>query len=72
MALNKNRLKDKIKAAFKTEQNENNDHEAALDRIADKLADCIVEEIKELKINYTNGLAAPNGAVTGSINATIT
>lgn len=49
MALNKTRLKDKIKAAFKAEQAEQVDHEMALDRIAEKLADCIVDEIKELK-----------------------
>lgn len=71
MALNKLRLKGSIKSAFRAEQTEELDHEAALDRIAEKLADCIIDEIKELKINYTGGLVAPNGAVTGAINGTI-
>ncbi len=71
MALDSNRLKAKIKEAFEAEQNEQNDHNTALDRIADKLAQAIVEEIKQLRINYSNGLLAPNGAVTGTINASI-
>lgn len=71
MALDSNRLKAKIKEAFEAEQSEQNDHNSALDRIADKLAQAIVEEIKQLKINYNNGLLAPNGAVTGTINASI-
>lgn len=72
MALNKNRLKAEIKAAFTAEQEETTDPLAALDRIAEKLANCIVDEIKELNINYTSGLSAPNGPVSGNINATIT
>lgn len=72
MALNKERLKLKIKEAFRAEQTEEESHEAALDRIADALASCFIEEIKEIKINYQSGLFAPNGAVTGSINASIT
>ena len=71
MALNKDRLKGKIKDAFKAEQTEELDHEAALDRIAEALASCIVDEIKEIKINYQNGLASPSGAVTGTFNASI-
>lgn len=71
MALDSNRLKAKIKEAFEAEQQEQNDHNTALDSIADKLAQAIVEEIKQLRINYSNGLLAPNGAVTGTINASI-
>jgi len=71
MALDSNRLKAKIKEAFEAEQQEQNDHNTALDRIADKLAQAIVEEIKQLRINYSSGLLAPNGAVTGTINASI-
>ncbi len=72
MALDTARLKERIKAAFEAEQTEEEDYQASLDRIAGKLAECIINEIKQLKINYTNGLAAPNGPVTGNINATIT
>lgn len=70
--LDKNRLKGKIKDAFEAEQNEQEDHNASLERISEKLAQAIIDEIKQLKVNYTNGLTAPNGAVTGTINHTIT
>lgn len=69
--LNVNRLKNKIKLAFEAEQTEEVDHNASLDRIAQKLAQAIVDEIKEAKVNYTAGLVSPNGAVTGALNHTI-
>ena len=69
--LDVNRLKNKIKQAFIDEQTEETDHNASVDRIAQKLAQAIVDEIKEAKVNYTSGLTAPNGAVTGTINHTI-
>ncbi len=71
MALNKNRLKSKIIAAFEAEQTEQEDYSASLDRIADKLAQCIIDEIKQLAITYNSGLLAPNGAVSGTFNATL-
>lgn len=72
MSLDKDRLKQKIKEAFQAEQSEEQDANASLENISDKLAQAIIEEIKELKINYTTGLIAPNGAVTGSLsNVTI-
>ncbi|MCC9071212.1 hypothetical protein LNQ49_06345 [Flavobacterium sp. F-65] len=69
--LSADRLKSKIRAAFEAEQNEEVDHNASLDRISSKLANAIVEEIKNAKIEYIAGLAAPNGPVTGTINHTI-
>jgi hypothetical protein len=69
--LDATRLKASIKAAFQDEQTEEVDHNASLDRIAEKLADAIVAEIKEAKIEYTSGLVSPNGPVTGIINHTI-
>ncbi len=69
--LDVNRLKNKIKLAFQAEQTEQVDHNASLDRISQKLAQAIVEEIKEAKVNYTAGLVSPTGAVTGTINHTI-
>ncbi len=69
--LDANRLKNKIKQAFIDEQTEESDHNASVDRIAQKLAQAIVDEIKEAKVIYTVGLTAPNGAVTGTINHTI-
>ena len=70
--LDVNRLKNKIKLAFQAEQTEQVDHNASLDRISQKLAQAIVDEIKEAKVNYTAGLVSPTGAVTGTINHTIT
>ncbi|UWY28797.1 hypothetical protein N4T20_02480 [Flavobacterium sp. TR2] len=73
MALDKERLKEKIKDAFQAEQTEQEDHNASLERISDKLAQAIVEEIKALKIEYTSGLVAPSGGgtVTGTILHTV-
>ena len=69
--LDKTRLKGKIRAAFEYEQNEEEKANDSLDRIADKLATAIIDEIKELKINYTTGLVAPStgGTVTGNLNS---
>jgi hypothetical protein len=72
MALDNDRLKQKIKAAFKAEQSEEEDSDASLDRIAQKISDALIDEVKQMKITYTNGLVSPNGAVTGVFNATIT
>lgn len=71
MALSVNRLKGLIKAAFQAEQTEEEDHNASLDRISEKLATAIIDEIKQAKIEYQTGLVAPNGAVTGTITHTI-
>jgi malonyl CoA-acyl carrier protein transacylase len=71
MALLQTRLKAKIKAAFEAEQSEEVDHNASIERISDKLAKAIIEEIQFLQINYTTGLVAPNGPVTGTITHTV-
>lgn len=71
MALDANRLKEKIKAAFEAEQTEEENYDAALDRICGKIAQACIDEIKQAKIEYQSGLVAPNGAVTGIITHTI-
>ena len=68
--LNEDRLKAKLKAAM-NEQAEEEDAEAASDRICAAMAKAIIEEIKELKITYSSGLTAPNGAVAGTFNHTV-
>jgi hypothetical protein len=71
MALSESRLENKIIAiidAIKVEEVSASDVKT---KFAKDLAKAMVEEIKELKINYNSGLTAPNGAVTGTINATI-
>lgn len=72
MALNIERLKGKIIAVFDECQKETDNPQGSKELLAEKLATAIVEEIKELKITYTSGLTAPNGAVAGTFNAKIT
>lgn len=70
--LDKTRLKNNLKAAFiDADTNGGNDRTAQLDYICDKLAGVLIDEVKQLVIVYTNGLIAPNGAVTGAINHTV-
>ncbi|MBV8255006.1 MAG: hypothetical protein JO154_20565 [Chitinophaga sp.] len=68
--LNETRLKNKIRAAF-SEEKEEKDAAAAMDRIATKLAQAVIEEIKQISIMYNAGLVAPNGPVSGTFNYTI-
>ncbi|MFB6454436.1 hypothetical protein ACE38W_04125 [Chitinophaga sp. Hz27] len=68
--LNETRLKNKIRAAF-NEETEEQDASAAMDRIATKLAQAVIEEIKQVSIQYSTGLTAPNGPVAGTFNYTI-
>lgn len=73
MPLDENRLKNKFKAVLDQTAVEDNDPEASKDLLATELAKAIVEEIKELQINYTSGLVAPTGPVTGTlVNVQIT
>lgn len=72
MALSKLRLKNNLKAAYEDAEANGGDTRAEqLDYFCDKLADVLIDEIKELSIQYTSGLLAPNGAVTGVINHTV-
>lgn len=71
MALSAERLQGQVRAAFKNEQIEEQDYEAALDRISGKIAAAVVQEIRALNVNYINGLTAPNGPVGGTLNHTI-
>lgn len=71
MALDKVRLKGKIKTLLEALMLNEEDPAAAREQFATDLASAIVDEIKELKINYSGGLTAPNGAVGGVINHTV-
>jgi hypothetical protein len=71
MALSESRLENKIIAiidAIKVEEVSASDVKT---KFAKDLAKAMVEEIKELKINYSNGLVAGSTPVTGTLNATI-
>ena len=59
MALNITRLKEKIKQAWLSEI-ENEDENQFLDTISEKIATAMIEEIKQITITAT----CPNGNIT--------
>lgn len=59
MALNKDRLKEKIKKAWMSEA-ENEDGEDFLDKICERIASAVIEEIKQITTTAT----CPNGNIT--------
>ena len=67
-------LCDAIKKAFTQVMADEGDRDAALDKVADALADAVVKAIKSMTITYSAGLVAPamGGPVTGTFNFTIT
>lgn len=73
MALNEERLKNKIIAIIEECQQEETDPNASKTYFATNLAKAIVEEIKEAKLTYSSGLIAPSGggSVTGNLNSVI-
>lgn len=72
MALDKTRLKNNLKAMYQdAAANGGETRDNQLDYFCEKLADVIVEEIKQLHINYTNGLSVGSTPVTGAINHTV-
>ncbi len=72
MALDKTRLKNNLKALYIDAEANGGDNRAdQLDYFCENLADVLVDEIKQLHINYTAGLVAGATAVTGSINHTV-
>lgn len=68
--LDKPRLKAALIAAM-SEEAEAEDAAAARDRICDKMATAIINEIKQLKITYTTGMVAGGTGVTGTFNNTL-
>ncbi|MCW3467643.1 hypothetical protein [Chitinophaga nivalis] len=71
MALDKNSLKQQIKNAFKDMKAADVDEEQGLDIFCTKLAEAVDTYVKTATINYTTGLLAPNGAVTGVFNGNL-
>ena len=71
MSLLQSRLKAKIKAAFEAEQSEEQDHNASLDRISDKLATAIIYEILQLTVTVCAGIPVSTvGSATAQTGAT--
>lgn len=73
MPLNKDRLKNRIIAVIEKCQKENDNPDASKINFAEELASAVVEEIKQSKIIYINGLVAPSGGgmVTGEFKCEI-
>lgn len=74
MPLVKATIKSEVKEAFTAVMNQQgDDREGALDKVADKLADAIINAIKSQQITYSDGLVAPSmgGPVTGAFNYVI-
>ncbi|MDB0602644.1 hypothetical protein PL373_16200 [Tenacibaculum maritimum] len=71
MSLNKGRLKGKIIEVLEECQKETTNPNDSKNLLAERLSSAIIEEIKQIKINYQGGLSSPSGAVTGSLIITI-
>lgn len=69
--MEKQTIKAKIKSAYVQVMNDTQDREASLDRVADTLADAVMEAIRSITITYVSGLTSPAGAVTGTFQCTI-
>ncbi len=66
MALNEARLTGLLVRAFSAPMTKDNTK-----KVAAEMAIAIVAEIRQLEIEYTGGLAAPDGAVKGKIKHTV-
>lgn len=72
MALDKERLKNNLKAAYvDAAANGGESREEQLEYFCEKLSDVLIDEMKQLKINYSNGLTAGANAVVGTLNHTV-
>lgn len=71
--LNKSAIRADIKSAFTSVMNQEGDRDAALDKVADKIASAVVDAIKSIQITYSSGLIATpqGGPVTGAFNCKI-
>lgn len=72
MSLNRERLKQKIKQAFETEQTEEESYNDALDRICEKIASAMVDEMLQLRVEVPAGIqVATTGTATAQKGMTI-
>jgi hypothetical protein len=68
--LDEERLKNNLIAAY-NEEAEEVDANAAVERIMGKVAQAIIQEIKQLNIIYTTGLIAGANPVVGQLQHTV-
>ncbi|RXK57574.1 hypothetical protein ESA94_20460 [Lacibacter luteus] len=73
MALSNARLKGNLKTLFENMEANGDTRDEQLDWFCGELAKVLIDEIKELRIQYSAGLVAPSGggAVTGTITHTV-
>lgn len=72
MPLVKATIKAGIKDAFaQVMDQQGDDRIGAIDKVADKISDTVIEAIKSAQITYTAGLVSPMGAVTGTFGCKI-
>jgi len=69
MSLNKTDLKNDIIQIMNDMMKR---EETSIEEFATRLSDSIDTYVKAADINYTGGLIAPNGAVSGTFNGTLT
>lgn len=69
----KETIKAGIYTAFTEVMDQEEGREKALDTLAGKIADAVIEAVKSAQISYTAGLIAPamGGPVTGTFQYTI-
>jgi hypothetical protein len=72
MPLNKTALKAALKSAFEANiTNITPAQDSQVDALCGSISDAIDNYIKAATINYTTGLVAPNGPVTGVFTGTL-
>lgn len=73
MPLVKESIKAEVKDAFVSVMKQEENRTDALDKVADKIADAVINAIKSMQITYSTGLVAPpmGGPVTGVFTCTI-
>lgn len=67
-------VKANIKQAFTQVMEDKGDRDEALDKVADALAQAVIDAVKSMTITYSTGLTAPpmGGAVVGVFTCEIT
>lgn len=74
MALDKQKISADIAEAFiRVMDTEGNDRRGAINMVADRIADAVMDAIRSATINYDAGLTAPagGGAVTGTFTGSL-
>ena len=71
MALRTEELKAELKDLYKSTQGTEGDAEAALEAFVEGLGNLLESYVKSATVTYSGGLLAPNGAVSGTFNHTI-